>query len=145
MRVINDADMQGLAVVKGHGVEVVMTLGTGLGTGDFQRGAARAATWKSRTILFARGKLTRNWWGLAALEKVGKAKWNRRVRRGHRGRSRILTNFDRLYIGGGNAKELTITLAPDIEVVDNANGIPRRRVALAAERQTRLRRRFAGR
>jgi polyphosphate glucokinase len=31
-RVINDADMQGLAVIQGKGVELVITLGTGFGT-----------------------------------------------------------------------------------------------------------------
>ena len=31
-RVVNDADMQGLAAVKGKGVELVITLGTGFGT-----------------------------------------------------------------------------------------------------------------
>ncbi len=35
----------------------------------------------------------------------------------------MLTNFDRLYIGGGNAKDLTFALDPDAEIVDNANGI----------------------
>ncbi len=36
---------------------------------------------------------------------------------------RALTNFDRLYLGGGNAKEINFTLDPDVEIVDNANGI----------------------
>src|SRR3970282_327761 len=33
VRVANDADVQGLAVIAGKGVEVVVTLGTGFGTG----------------------------------------------------------------------------------------------------------------
>ena len=35
---INDADMQGCAVVTGEGVELVITLGTGVGTGLFHEG-----------------------------------------------------------------------------------------------------------
>ena len=37
-RVVNDADMQGLAVVKGKGLEFVITLGTGFGTAFFHDG-----------------------------------------------------------------------------------------------------------
>ena len=36
--VINDADMQGCAVVRGEGFEFVMTLGTGTGTALFNAG-----------------------------------------------------------------------------------------------------------
>src|SRR5439155_10779452 len=32
VRLLNDADMQGLAVIKGAGIELVVTLGTGIGT-----------------------------------------------------------------------------------------------------------------
>ena len=38
VRAINDADMQGLAVIKGHGVELVITLGTGMGSAIFSEG-----------------------------------------------------------------------------------------------------------
>src|SRR3954451_6461142 len=37
-RVVNDADMQGAAVVTGSGLEVVVPLGTGLGTAVFYKG-----------------------------------------------------------------------------------------------------------
>ncbi len=36
---------------------------------------------------------------------------------------RALTNFDRLYIGGGNAKLIDFKLDDDTEVVDNSNGV----------------------
>ena len=36
---------------------------------------------------------------------------------------RALVNFDHLYIGGGNARRLTIKLASDVSLVDNAAGI----------------------
>ena len=38
VRLANDADMQGLAVIAGDGLELVLTLGTGLGTAVFQDG-----------------------------------------------------------------------------------------------------------
>src|SRR5258708_27825396 len=36
--VINDAEMQGLAAIKGKGIELMLTLGTGAGTGLFRDG-----------------------------------------------------------------------------------------------------------
>ena len=36
-RVLNDAGVQGYGVIKGHGVEMILTLGTGLGCAVFQR------------------------------------------------------------------------------------------------------------
>ena len=38
MRVLNDADVQGFGAIKGHGVEMVLTLGTGAGTAIFRDG-----------------------------------------------------------------------------------------------------------
>jgi len=38
VRLLNDADMQGLAAIKGQGLELVVTLGTGVGTGLFRNG-----------------------------------------------------------------------------------------------------------
>jgi len=36
---------------------------------------------------------------------------------------RALTNFDRLYIGGGNTKRLDFEPAPDITLVSSSAGI----------------------
>ena len=44
----NDADVKVLAVVKGEGFEVVVTLGTGFGTAFFLT-AASCRTWSSPT------------------------------------------------------------------------------------------------
>ena len=38
-RLLNDAEVQGLAIVKKQGLEVVLTLGTGVGTAIFSNGA----------------------------------------------------------------------------------------------------------
>jgi polyphosphate glucokinase len=34
-----------------------------------------------------------------------------------------LVNYTRLYIGGGNARLITMELPPDVELVDNTAGI----------------------
>ena len=121
VRVINDADMQGLAVVKGHGVELVLTLGTGMGTAIFSEGQLGPHLELSHHP-FRKGETYEDQVGLPALKKVGKEKWNRRVQKAIK-TLRILTNFDHLYIGGGNAKEITFVPEPDVEIVDNQNGI----------------------
>ena len=36
---------------------------------------------------------------------------------------RNLTQFDRLYIGGGNSKNLTFELPDDVRIVPNENGL----------------------
>jgi polyphosphate glucokinase len=36
---------------------------------------------------------------------------------------RSLTNFDRLYVGGGNAKKIDFELDPDVRIVSNDAGI----------------------
>ncbi len=36
---------------------------------------------------------------------------------------RVLTNFDHLYVGGGNARILASHLDPSITIVDNIAGI----------------------
>jgi polyphosphate glucokinase len=36
---------------------------------------------------------------------------------------RALTNFDHLYIGGGNAKKIDFELDPDVTIVDNSAGL----------------------
>ena len=120
-RLINDADMQGLAVVKGHGVEMVITLGTGVGSALFSEGQLGPHLELSVSP-FRKDETYNDQLGDAVFKKIGPEKWNRRVRK-MIDNMRTLTNFDHLYIGGGNAKEITFKLDADVEVVDNSNGV----------------------
>jgi len=121
VRVLNDADCQGFAAIHGKGVEMVITLGTGFGTALFVDGRLGPHLELAHHP-FRKGETYDEQLGNAALERVGKRRWNKRVRRAIR-LLRVLTNFDRLYIGGGNAKKLRFTLDPDCELVDNQAGI----------------------
>lgn len=121
VRVCNDADMQGLGVVSGEGLEVVITLGTGFGSAMFENGRLLPH------LEFAHHPLKGNrtyedYVGNAALEKVGRKRWSRRVARAIK-RLRALIRFDRLYVGGGNAKHLRFTPGPDVRLVSNQAGI----------------------
>jgi polyphosphate glucokinase len=120
-RLINDADLQGLAVIHGQGVEMVITLGTGVGTALFSEGQLGPHLELS-VHRFRQGETYNEQLGDATLQKIGKAKWNRRVRRAILN-FRTLTTFDRMYIGGGNARLLDFELPPDVEVVSNENGV----------------------
>ena len=60
--------------------------------------------------------------GRAALEKVGKEKWNRRLKKAIDALEHLF-NYDRLYIGGGDTKNITLKLPSNIEIVPNVLGL----------------------
>jgi polyphosphate glucokinase len=121
VRVLNDADMQGLAVIAGKGVEVVVTLGTGFGTAIFVDGRLGCHLELAHHP-FRKGETYDEQLGNAARKRVGNKKWNKRVRRAIRN-LRTLTSFDHLYLGGGNARKVMLELPPDITIVPNTAGI----------------------
>lgn len=120
-RVGNDADVQGLAVIAGKGVEMVVTLGTGFGTALYQDGQVCPHLEISQQP-FRKGETYDQHIGDAKRREIGNRKWQKRVMRAFEN-MRILTHFDHLYVGGGNAKKLTGELPEDITVVDNIAGI----------------------
>ena len=121
VKVLNDAEIQAMAVVKGHGVEMVITLGTGFGTALFLDGR-RGAHLELAHHPFRKGETYDEQLGNAARKRIGKKKWNKRVGKAI-DNLRTLTYFDHLYIGGGNSKKVTFELEPDITLVSNTAGI----------------------
>ena len=121
-KVINDADMQGCAVVQGTGLEFVMTLGTGVGTALFHDG-----------VLLPHMELShgpykgRDWIDVAIgntqRKLIGNERWVKRVRRSIDIFHEMLW-FDHLYVGGGNAKHLALSdVGPKGRIVPNSAGI----------------------
>jgi polyphosphate glucokinase len=121
VKVLNDAEMQGMAVIKGHGMEIVITLGTGFGTALFMDGRLAPHLELSHHP-FRKGETYDEHLGNAARKRVGNKKWNKRVRKAIK-TLRVLASFDHLYIGGGNAKKVSIDLDPDVTLVSNEAGI----------------------
>lgn len=120
-RLANDATVQGLGVIAGTGLECVITLGTGMGFALFEEG--RPAPHLELSQHPVRGRKTYDKYvGNAALHAVGKKRWNRRVRNAI-GFISTLTNFDVLYIGGGNARLLQHDLPEKVRIVSNEAGI----------------------
>ena len=121
VRVINDADMQGYGAIEGKGVEMVITLGTGFGSALFMDGEL-APHLEIAHLPFRKGKTYEQRTGDKARRKLGKKDWNREVRKAIAA-LRVLTHFDKLYIGGGNADKLKIKLDPDVQIVSNEYGV----------------------
>lgn len=121
VRVINDADMQGFGAIEGKGLEMVITLGTGFGSALFMDGHL-APHLEIAHLPFRKDKTYDQQIGDKARKKIGKRAWNRRVKRAI-GTLRVLTNFDRLYIGGGNADRINFELEPDVKLVSNDAGV----------------------
>jgi polyphosphate glucokinase len=120
-RVLNDAGVQGFGVIEGKGVEMVLTLGTGMGCALYMDGKYVPNLELAHHPF--RGKKTyEDFVGVHALEKVGKKKWNKRV-------AKVLAQIEpvwnprKIYLGGGNAKHLTIDLPSNIVKTENIAGL----------------------
>ncbi len=120
-RVANDADLQGLEVVSGTGLEMVVTLGTGVGTALFS-GGRLAPHLELAHHPFRKGETYNEQLGAAALEHVGASKWRRRVREAIVN-FRVLVNYDHLYLGGGNSGIMAGHVGEDVTITDNVAGI----------------------
>ncbi|MFD3000843.1 ROK family protein [Pontibacter toksunensis] len=121
VRVVNDADLQGLGVVRGKGFEVVITLGTGFGTALLHNG------YLLPHLELAHHPITKSkdydqYIGDKAMKKIGLEKWNTRMQHVLQILKTVF-NYDHLYISGGNADELTFKLDDNITVVSNIDGI----------------------
>jgi polyphosphate glucokinase len=77
-RLINDAEMQGLAVIRGRGLELVLTLGTGAGTGLFRDGQIMPHLELAQHPLH-KGDTYNDYVGNAARKSIGRKRWNKRV------------------------------------------------------------------
>jgi polyphosphate glucokinase len=121
VRVRNDADVQGYAVIRGQGIEMVITLGTGFGSAVFTDGRLGAHLELAHHC-FHDDHTYEDQLGDAALKRVGQAAWNQELARAIAS-LRGLTDFDHLYIGGGNSRLVRLELPADVSVVDNIAGI----------------------
>src|SRR2546427_10527460 len=124
VRVANDADVQGFGVIAGHGVELVVTLGTGFGSGLFVDGKL-VPNLELGHHPFQKGKTYEELLGDAVLKKVGKKKWNKRLVRAIQTIEPTF-NYDRLYIGGGNPPRIKVKIPPHVQNVSTGPGPPRR-------------------
>jgi polyphosphate glucokinase len=121
VRLLNDADMQGLAAIQGKGLELVITLGTGVGTGWFRNGETMPHLELAQHPVH-KEKTYNEFIGNKALKKIGKKKWNDRVQHAIT-LLQELFHPDETYIGGGNASKITFTLGAHVQLISNQDGI----------------------
>ncbi|KOP23766.1 chromosome partitioning protein ParA [Hapalosiphon sp. MRB220] len=121
VRVINDADMQGLGAIQGQGVEMVITLGTGFGSALFVDGKL-VPNLEMGHHPFRKGETYEQQLGRAALEKVGDDKWNRRLLKAIASLQHLF-NYDSLYIGGGEATRIKLQLPTNVKIIPNITGL----------------------
>lgn len=120
-RIINDAEMQGFGIVKGQGLEMVMTLGTGCGTALFRNGELMPHMELAHHPI-RHDKTYDEYLGRAAYEEAGKKHWSGRVLKAIELLYTLL-HYDHLYIGGGDAKHIEATLPDNVTIASNDAGL----------------------
>ncbi|SKC48587.1 polyphosphate glucokinase [Krasilnikoviella flava] len=120
--VLNDAEVHGAGVVAGSGVELVLTLGTGLGSALFDGGRlAPHLEWSHAPV--RRGATYDQYVGEPERRRLGDGLWSRRVVAMIDGLRPVFL-WDRLYLGGGNSRRITPNaldrLGDDVVVVPNS-------------------------
>jgi len=123
--VLNDAEVHGAGVITGSGLELVLTLGTGLGCAMFDGGHL------APHLELSQGPVR---WGLTydiyigehERRRLGDALWSRRVVRVIDS-LRPMFLWDRLYLGGGNSRHITPSqiarLGDDTVIVPNDSAL----------------------
>lgn len=129
VRVGNDADVQGAGVVAGHGLELVLTLGTGLGSSVFRNGRL-ALHLELAHHPSSIGVSYNEYVGDAARKSLGTKRWNRRVRRALLACDGLIQP-DSILLGGGNASKVDLegllaahpALGAKVRLVGNDGGL----------------------
>ena len=120
-RVLNDAGVQGYAVIRGRGVEMLPTLGTGMGCAVYLDGRY-VPNLELAHHPFKKGLTYEDYIGARALDQIGKKKWNKRVKKVIE-QVMPIWNPTRLYVGGGNSKHIKIELPENVEIISNVAGL----------------------
>ena len=119
-RIANDCAVGGYAVIKGHGVELVVTLGTGMGSAIFTEGVLCPGLelghhpWRKKTY--------EDYLGRRGLEKYGVKRWNKLLQQAI-DQTAATFNWDVLYLGGGNARKVTLKHGSNIKIISNEEGL----------------------
>ena len=105
--------------VSGRGIELILTLGTGMGSCLFVNGAMCPLElghhpWRKKTY--------EDYLGIRGLKKYGKKKWNKLLALAI-AQTAATFNWDHLYLGGGNTKFIRMEARPEVTIVSNLDGL----------------------
>lgn len=122
--VLNDAEVHGAGLISGAGLELVLTLGTGLGSAHFDGGRLAPHLELSRGPI--RMRTFDEYVGEPERRRLGNALWSRRVLRTV-DLLRPVFWWDRVYLGGGNSRCLSPSVlaqfGDDVVIAPNSAGI----------------------
>lgn len=121
VRVANDAAVQGYGAIQGDGVELALTLGTGLGSSLFTAGRLCPGLELAHHP-WRKGKTYEDFLGRRGLDKYGKKRWNKFLQEAIDQTTRLF-NWDYLYIGGGNTKKIEFAMPKNVKLVSNEAGL----------------------
>ena len=121
VRAVNDVDLQGMGVVEGDGVELVLTLGTGMGAALFTNGAL-VPNLELGHHPFRDGHTYEDLVRDSELKRIGPAEWTARVLDAIAEIEPIF-NYDRLHLGGGNAQNIKSDLPGNVRIFPLAEGL----------------------
>ena len=114
VRAANDVDLQGLGVAKGDGVELVLTLGTGMGAALFTSGAL-VPNLELGHHPFRDGNTYEDLVRDSELKRIGAIEWTARVLDAIEQIERVF-NYDTLHLGGGNAQHIQSQLPENVRI-----------------------------
>ena len=122
---MNDAEVHAAGLITGSGLEVVFTLGTGLGFSMFD-GGKLAPHFELSHAPVRRATSYDTWIGEHERRRLGDMFWSRRIKSMVE-ELRPVFWWDRLYIGGGNSRRISSavlnTLGDDVVIASNTAGI----------------------
>jgi polyphosphate glucokinase len=121
VRIANDAAVQGYGAIKSKGVELVLTLGTGMGSSLFTDGRLCPGLELGHHP-WRKGKTYEEYLGRHGLDKHGKKEWNKLLQQAIAQTSATF-NWDHLYLGGGNTKKIDFKLEKNVSIVTNEDGL----------------------
>lgn len=121
VKLLNDADVQGMAAIRGKGLELVCTLGTGLGTAWFRDGELMPHMDLAHLVMHKKDDFD-IYVGDKTRRKIGNRHWNRRVKK-LIGVLQTVFAFDHLYLGGGNSRCVKFKLPGNVSLVSNDAGM----------------------
>lgn len=121
VKVANDTDLRGLGLVEGEGVELVLTLGTGMGSALFVDGRL-VPNFQLGPHPFNKKRTYEEYVGRAALDGLGAKRWSKRVQRVI-DQIRPMLSPHIIYLGGGNTKRLKGSLGDDVRVATDPAGL----------------------
>ena len=122
VKVANDAAVQGYGAIQGDGVELTLTLGTGMGSALFTDGRLCPGLELGHHPWRKKGLTYEDHLGRRGLDKYGKKEWNKLLQEAI-AQTLATFNWDHLYIGGGNTKKIDFTPGANVQIVSNETGL----------------------